>query len=123
MNVLGHHDVTVDAKPEAAAHALKRVLKDSSAFVRREQWAAVIATKCYEVALPSVVIALETRRHQLSVACCRAPLKQLSGVAGSLGFKVKQIAAFVESPTQAEPGLEWATGGLSVQTRACKTYE
>ena len=75
MNVLGHHDVSVDAKAEAAAHTLKRVLKDSSALVRREQWTPVITTKCYEVTLPGVLIALEAPRHALSVARCSAPLK------------------------------------------------
>jgi hypothetical protein len=60
MNVLGHHDVSVDAKAEAAAHTLQRALKDSPAFVRRKQWMAVIATECYKVSLPGVVIALET---------------------------------------------------------------
>ena len=41
VNVLGHHDVCVDAKVEVAAHALKGVLKDSSACVGREQGTAL----------------------------------------------------------------------------------
>src|SRR5207245_1882880 len=45
MNVLRHHDVSVDAKAEAAAHALKGVLKHLSAHVVREQGTAVITTK------------------------------------------------------------------------------
>jgi hypothetical protein len=43
--VLGHDDVSVDAKAEAVAHALKGVLKDSSARVGREQGMVVITTK------------------------------------------------------------------------------
>jgi hypothetical protein len=50
MNVLGHDEVSVDAKAEAVAHALKGVLKDSSARVGREQGMAVITTKGYEMA-------------------------------------------------------------------------
>jgi hypothetical protein len=36
-NVLGHHDVCIDAKAEAAAPALKGVLKDLTAHFRRDQ--------------------------------------------------------------------------------------
>ena len=45
MNVLGHDNVSVDAKAKAAAHALKGVLKDSSARVGREQGTAVITAE------------------------------------------------------------------------------
>ena len=69
VNVLGHHDVSIDAKAKAAAHALKCVLKDSSARVGREQRTAVITTEGYEVALPGVVITRKAPRHALSVAC------------------------------------------------------
>ena len=58
MNVLGHHDVAVDARAEVGAHALQSVLKDSSPRVGREQGTAVITTEGYEMALPSVVITL-----------------------------------------------------------------
>jgi hypothetical protein len=54
MNVLGHDDLSVEAKAEAAAHALKGVLKDSSARVGREQRTAVITTKSYEMAFAPV---------------------------------------------------------------------
>jgi hypothetical protein len=69
VNVLGHHDVAVDAKAEGAAHALRGVLKDSSARVGREQGTAVITTEGYEMALPGMVITLEAPRHEVSVAC------------------------------------------------------
>jgi len=69
MNVLGHDDVSVDAKAEAAAHALKGVFKDSSARVGREQETAVITTETYEMALPGVLITRKAPRHALSVAC------------------------------------------------------
>ena len=69
VNVLGHHDVSRDAKAKAAAHALKGVLKDSSARVGREQRTAMITRKSYEMALPSVVITRKAPRHELSVAC------------------------------------------------------
>jgi hypothetical protein len=66
---LGHHDVSVDAKAEAAAHALKGVLKDSSAHVGSEQETGVITTEGDEMALPGVVITFKAPRHELSVAC------------------------------------------------------
>jgi hypothetical protein len=69
VNVLGHDDVSVDAKTEVAAHTLQGVLKDSSARVRREQGRAVITTEGYEMALPRVLITRKAPRHALSVAC------------------------------------------------------
>jgi hypothetical protein len=68
MNVLGHYDVCVDAKAEAAAHALQSVLKDLPARVRREQETAVITAESYEMALSGVVITLKAPRHEVSVA-------------------------------------------------------
>ena len=61
--MLGHHDVFVDAKAEAAAHALKGVFKDWSARVVREQGTAVITTESYEVALPGVLITRKAPMH------------------------------------------------------------
>jgi len=67
--VLRHYYVSVDAKPEVASHALKGVLKNSSARIGYEERTAVITTESYEVALPSVMITLEAPRHELSVVC------------------------------------------------------
>ena len=67
--MLGHDDVSIDAKAEAAAHALKGVLKNSSARVRREQGTVVITTEAYEMALAGVLITRKAPRHELSVAC------------------------------------------------------
>jgi hypothetical protein len=69
VNVLGHDDVSVDAKAEAAAHALKGVLKDVSARVVREQGTAVIRREGHEMALPGMVITRKAPRHEVSVAC------------------------------------------------------
>jgi hypothetical protein len=52
VNVLGHHDISLDAKAEAAAHTLKGVLKESSARVGHEKGTALITRKGYEMALP-----------------------------------------------------------------------
>ena len=93
VNVLGHHDVCVDAKVEVAAHALKGVLKYSSACVGREQGTALIAREGYEMALPGVVITLKAPRHEVRVACWNIP-------------------------TQGKRGLEWGTlfqNGMSVE--------
>ncbi len=67
--MLRHHDVSIDAKAETAAHALKCVLKDSSARIGREQRTAVIARESYEMALPGMLITRKAPRHALSVAC------------------------------------------------------
>jgi hypothetical protein len=56
-------------KAEAAAHALKGVLKDSSAPVGREQGTAVVTTEGDEMALPGVLITRKAPRHEFSVAC------------------------------------------------------
>jgi len=63
--VLRHHHISIDAEAEAAAHALERDLKDSSARVERKQRMAVITTEGYEMALPGVLITRKAPRHEL----------------------------------------------------------
>jgi hypothetical protein len=65
--VFKHHDVSVDAKAEFAAHALQRILEDSTALVCREQGTTVITTKSYKMALPAMLITYQAPRHELSV--------------------------------------------------------
>ena len=97
--MLRHHNVAVDAKAEVAAHALKGVLKDSSAGVGREQGTAVITTKGYEMALPGVVITLKAPGHELSVACSSSPLKAKEALSGPPCFKMELSAALNGPPT------------------------
>jgi BarA-like signal transduction histidine kinase len=80
--VLGHHDISIHAKAEAAAHALERALKDSSARVGYKERTAVITTEGYEMALPGVVITYETARHVLSVRSRTSPLKAKEALSG-----------------------------------------
>ena len=68
VNVLRHDDISVDAKAEAAAHALQGVLKDSSARISSEQGATMITAESYEMALPGLLITRKSPRHELSVA-------------------------------------------------------
>jgi hypothetical protein len=67
MDVFKHHDVSVDAKAEFAAHALQSILEGSTARVSREQAATVITTKRYEMRLSALLITHQAPRHELSV--------------------------------------------------------
>lgn len=71
--MIGHHDISVDAKLETVAHTLKGVLKDASTGVGGEQGAAMVTAESYEVALPRVVITFEAPRHEASVIRRRTP--------------------------------------------------
>jgi hypothetical protein len=73
--VLRHHDVSIDAEAEAAAHALEPALKDSSARVGRKEGTAVITTERYKMVLPGRVITRKAPRHELSVRAQTSPLK------------------------------------------------
>jgi hypothetical protein len=88
MNVLGHDNIAIDAKAECDAHAFESVFKDSAAGIGREQTAAMVTTKRYEMALPGVVITLQAPRHETSVAFPTAPLKPKPGLNGPRRFKV-----------------------------------
>ena len=80
--MLRHHDISIDAEAEAAAHALERALKDSSVRVGRKERMAVITTEGYEVALAGVVITRKAPRHELSVRPRTSPLKAKEALSG-----------------------------------------
>jgi len=82
VHVLRHHHISIDAEAEAAAHALERGLKDSSARVGRKQRMAVITTEGYEMALPGVVMTRKAPRHELSVRPPTSPLKAKEALSG-----------------------------------------
>jgi len=88
MDVFRHDNVSIDAHAETAAHALKRALKHLSARVIREEGIAVV-TESNEMALSGVVIALETRWHEISVDCRNYPLKANEALSGPPSFKVE----------------------------------
>lgn len=80
--MLRHYDISIDAEAEAAAHALERALKDSSARVGHKQRMAMITTEGYEMALSGVVIAGEAPRHEFSVRSRTSPLKAKEALSG-----------------------------------------
>jgi hypothetical protein len=58
MHILGHNHIAVDAKSEAAPHALQSDLKDSSAGGCREQRATTVAAEGHEVGLAGLLKSL-----------------------------------------------------------------
>ena len=58
MDMVGHHNISEDAKPKGPPHAFERGLEDLFARIGREQRATMIAAERYEMALFSVMKAL-----------------------------------------------------------------
>jgi hypothetical protein len=63
MNVLGHDNISVNAKLEASSDAFHSNFEDSAAFCGSEQETAVIAAESYKVTLPGVMKTPESGRH------------------------------------------------------------
>jgi hypothetical protein len=72
----------IHAEAEAAAHALERALKDSSACVGRQERMAVATTEGYEMTSPGVVITRKAARRELNVKTRTSPLKAKEALSG-----------------------------------------
>jgi hypothetical protein len=73
MNVLGHDNISINAKPEASPYTFQRYFEDSAAFCGSEQEAAVIAAESYKVTLSGVMKTLESGRHAHVAYSCFVP--------------------------------------------------
>jgi len=64
MNVVRHNDVSINAKHKTATDTFKCRLKDSSVRVTSEKLMTMVAAKRHEMALSSLVKALQSPRHE-----------------------------------------------------------
>jgi hypothetical protein len=76
VNVLRHHNVAVDAKPETAPNAFERGLEGILRRRLGERRSAMVAAERDKVSLPGFVKALQPPRHGASLAQRTALLKQ-----------------------------------------------
>lgn len=84
VHMLWHDHIRVDAKSEAAPHALQREFEDSFGRGGGEQRPPVITGECNEVAVPGFLKPFQSRRH---------------------GDRLRARTV----PTQAKTWLEWGT--------------
>jgi hypothetical protein len=68
VDVLGHDDVSGDAKRVPLSHALKRLLEDVARLRCAEEWFAPVATERNEVQTSRLLKPLETPGHVGTVA-------------------------------------------------------
>jgi hypothetical protein len=76
MNVLRHHNIAVDAKPETSPDAFERGLERTLRRRRGERRSAMVAAERHKMSLPGFVETLQFPRHVASLAPRTAPLKQ-----------------------------------------------
>jgi len=92
VDVLRHHDITIDEKAETASDALQRSFKRLLACVRREQRAAMIATERNEMALSGFLKSLQTPRHEVSLRFLTTPLKPKEGLNGAPSLLPSEVS-------------------------------
>jgi hypothetical protein len=67
MNVLRHHNISVNAQLEATAHVLQAVNKEVEHVGRLEIRLTPIATESYEVGLSRFLKSPETTGHEINL--------------------------------------------------------
>lgn len=74
MNVIRHHDVTVNAESKTSADTFECQLEDSSARIASEERPTMIAAEGNEVTLSAFVKTLQSPRHESNL---RSPRKEV----------------------------------------------
>jgi hypothetical protein len=82
MNVLRHDHVAIHVQPVSPADTLQGGCKEVLGLGGGEQRPPVIAAESNEVALPGLLIALQSPRHAGMLMPTTAPLKPKSGLSG-----------------------------------------
>ena len=73
VNVFGHDDIAVDAKSEAEAHALQRVLENLSGDGCRERGPTMVTAEGHEVSLPGRLESFQSPRDKARLRLETAP--------------------------------------------------
>ncbi len=106
VDVLGHHNVAVDAEPVTEPDAFERRLEYLLGRVRAERIAAMVAAEGGKVSLAGLVKALESPRHGGSVRLRTELLK--------LKSKSKEAGARSTAPLKPKEGLNGPPAQISV---------
>jgi hypothetical protein len=110
QNLSSRDNLSVDAKSEAEAHALQRVLENLSGDGCRERGSTMVTAEDYEVSLPGRLESFQPPRHKARLRLETAPLKPKCGPNGrpALGPAMRYLAKAESRKVRAKVNAVWA---------------